>query len=625
MANLAAMRVMLLFLFAFAMGNAHAANFDVELPSPIIREVAYEITLVNLPQAIDSIEVNGTMLPLTHREGKSSFEYRFLHEDQLRIKAFGEVKSVAINSIPLWLSIIPPLLAIVLALVFREVLSSLFIGIAFGSILIAVYGEGALGFLSGFVRIIDTYIISALLDTGHLSIIVFSMLIGALVALVSKNGGMKGVVNILAKYARTARSGQFATYLLGLAIFFDDYANTLVVGNTMRPVSDKLGISREKLSYIVDSTAAPVAAIAFITTWIGAELSYLSVGIENIPEMQGVESAYGIFLGSLQYAFYPILTLIFIFFIIYLKRDYGPMWRAEMKARAEHASLEERPIAQLEAEDADTSARWYNAVVPISSLILVAMLGLVLTGLSQSEFSGAESLLERIAIIIGNADSYRALLWASMSGLLIALLMTVSQRLLDLESAIKAIVNGFESLLPAILILVLAWSLAILTENLHTANFLSSLMKGNVPPFMFPAICFLLAALVSFSTGSSWGTMAILYPLMLGTAWSLGSEYGLEYAENLAIFKNVAACILAGSVLGDHCSPISDTTILSSLATGTNHIQHVRTQMPYALSVGFVAVVFGTLPAAAGISPLLLFPLSIGMLFLVVRFLGKKL
>ncbi len=617
-------RVLLLFLLLISFGS-QAASWQVKAPAPLLDQVEQRFEIDPAGKTLDKIKVNGTEYKVLYDENGAFFKYTPQGESELITEFDTEVKTINIQPIPLWLSIFPPLIAIILALVFREVLISLFIGIAFGAILIAVYAEGMIGIFTGFVRIIDTYIIDAINDRGHISIIVFSMVIGALVGVVSKNGGMKGVVGILSRYARNARSGQFATYLLGIAIFFDDYANTLVVGNTMRPVTDRLGISREKLSYIVDSTAAPVASVAFITTWIGAELSYLSSGIAQIPEMQGQESAYGVFLSSLQYAYYPILTLFFIAFIIFLKRDYGPMWSAEMKARAERSSLDENPVEELEKLDDETEARWYNAVIPILSLVAVAMIGLYVTGVKATDPATEASGLKYLAEVIGNADSYKALLWASLSGLGIAMIMTLSQRLMDIESTMKSIVNGFESLLPAVLILILAWSLAIITEQLHTADFLSSLMRGNVSPLFFPLITFILSALVSFATGSSWGTMAILYPLMLGTSWALGKDFGYEYAENLAIFQNIAASILAGSVLGDHCSPISDTTILSSLATKTDHIQHVRSQMPYALTVGAVAAVVGILPAAAGIPWWLLFPAGILILFGLIKLFGKKL
>jgi len=227
--------------------------------------------------------------------------------------------------------------------------------------------------------------------------------------------------------------------------------------------------------------------------------------------------------------------------------------------------------------------------------------------------------------VIGHSDSYLALLWSSFAGVLVALALSLSQRLLSLKESMESMVKGFSMMLTAILILTLAWSLAGLTENLHTAEFISgSLIDMNVSPYLVPGLAFVLAALVAFSTGSSWGTMAILYPLMLPAVWLLSTNAGLNYDESLMNFHNVVAVILAGSVMGDHCSPISDTTIMSSLASQCNHISHVRTQLPYALTVGLVSLIIGTIPVAYGLPIPLAFVFGFAALYFVIRFFGKK-
>ncbi|RLD34880.1 MAG: Na+/H+ antiporter NhaC family protein [Bacteroidetes bacterium] len=465
-------------------------------------------------------------------------------------------------------------------------------------------------------------------DRGHLSIIIFSMLIGAMVNLITRNGGMKGVVNLLSKHANNARSGQFITWLMGVVIFFDDYANTLVVGNTMRPVTDRLKISREKLAYLVDSTAAPIASIAFVTTWIGAELSYIQDGIDII----GLdENAYMIFFNSLAYSFYPIFTLIFILFLIFRGVDFGPMLRAERKARDTEIDPDDEDFSfsnelnKLEADD-EVKARWFNAVIPVLVIIFGTLAGLVSTGWDAAIWSDESITFGRkISAIIGNADSYTALLWSSLSSVLVALLLTIGQRLLSLKESIDSLINGFRTMLTAVLILILAWSVALITQHMHTATFISnSMLEMSLSPYFVPAITFVLAALISFSTGSSWGTMAILYPLILPATWLITQDSGMEYDSSMHIFYNVVACVLTGSVLGDHCSPISDTTILSSLASSCNHIEHVRTQLPYALTVGIVAILAGTIPAAYGVSSFILFPAGLIVLFIVIIFLGRK-
>ncbi len=613
--------LLLIFLFLDTILGSVSAQ-EIVLPEYILSDVEYSIELQNIPEGLKFIEVNGQSYPLIWEAGIPHFNYTFTSAQELKLK--GSDVNYKVNPIPLWLSVIPPLIAILMALVFREVLSSLLLGTAFGGIVIGVYTDGWTGIFSGLFSVIDTHLINSLSDPSHVSVIVFSMIIGGVVALVSKNGGMQGVVARLARFAQNARSGQMVTYLLGIAIFFDDYANTLVVGNTMRPVTDRLGVSREKLSYIVDSTAAPIAAVGFITTWIGAELGYIESGLSQIPELAGY-SSYGIFISSLQYSFYPILTLIFLFLLIRMKRDFGPMLDAERLARRLKKVEQEDAIrrSKLDAYDPEPPSKAYNAVIPISTIVVVSFIGLYITGTRNLVEVNATGF-QRLSLIIGSADSFEALLWGSFSGLGMAFILTMFQGYLGLEKTVKTLVTGFESLLPAILVLSLAWSLASVTESMHTADFLAGLMKGNLHPALLPTIAFILATLVSFSTGSSWGTMAILYPLLLSTSWMLGSAAGLEVDANLAIFLNVTASVLAGSVLGDHCSPISDTTILSSLATGTDHIQHVRTQLPYALTVGAASILFGTLPSALGAPAWLLIPIAGLVLWLVLRFFGKS-
>lgn len=528
-----------------------------------------------------------------------------------------------IQHMPLWLSLLPPLLAIVLALIFKEVLISLFSGIFLGAFI--VNGLDISMIPISFFETIDKYAIGAMLDSGHASIIIFSLMIGGMVAVISRNGGMQGVVNILSKYAQNKRSAQFVTWFLGVAIFFDDYANTLIVGNTMRPVSDRFKISREKLSYLVDSTAAPVASIAFITTWIGAELGYIGDAIAHL----GLEdqNAYSMFMGSLEYAYYPIFTLVFMLFIIWLQRDFGPMHAAELNAATSSSSsnvnVDSDELKAMEVK-AGITPKAINAILPIVTVVLMVLVGLVYTGWdSDVIYNDQLGFISKLSTTFGNADSYQALLWASLSGTMVALLMTVSGKLMSIGEAMETTVKGFQSLLIAMLILVTAWSLATITEELHTANFLTSMMVGNVDPFLMPTITFLLAAGVSFSTGSSWSTMAILFPILLPATYTLCTSEGLDHETSLSVMYNVIAVIMGGSVFGDHCSPISDTTILSSLASGCNHIDHVRTQIPYALTVGLVSILVGGIFFYLNVPWYIEYLLGFAVLYVIARYVGK--
>lgn len=579
--------------------------------------------------------------------------YKYLHISK---KKNGNSR---VRSIPLWLSILPPLVAIFLALIFKEVILSLFVGIWTGAFIAGgLRIESIYYFFTSVVEVVSKYIMNALNNWGHLAVIVFSLLIGGMVAIISKNGGMAGVVKSLSKYARSPRSTQFITWLLGVAIFFDDYANTLIVGNTMRSLTDKFKISREKLAYIVDSTAAPVSAIAFITTWIGAELGFIDSGLTMISGPMAEMTPYAIFLASLKYSFYPILTLIFMLFIIYTKKDFGPMHKAELRARSTgqvspaRTKSEDEPDMEDLSPVSGASHKWHNAAIPVLTVIFMTIFGLIDTGMSASYSAladagnvvdseswgtvwsqlgllggeGSTGFFGKLGILIGNADSYTALLWASLFGVIVAVIMTVSSKIMSLFDTMHWMTTGFKTMLPALIILTLAWSLALCTEELGTAEFLSSALGDSINPAFMPAIIFILAALIAFSTGSSWSTMAILYPIAIPTTWAICQATNLDPAHSTEILYNVIATVLAASVLGDHCSPISDTTILSSLACDCNHIAHVQTQLPYALTVGGFSLVSVTLAAFFGggfMLSLLLIAASLACLYLIVRKFGK--
>ncbi len=522
------------------------------------------------------------------------------------------------GTMPLWMSILPPLVAIVMALLIKEVISSLFVGILTGTFLMALYGGGspasALG--GGLLRVVDTYVVGSLFDADHVTIVVFTMMIGGMVRIITANGGMQGVVNWLSRRARGPRSGQLMTFFMDLCIFFDDYSNTLVVGNTMRPIADKLKVSREKLAYIVDSTSAPVVAVAFVTTWIGAELSYIQDGISAI----GLNaSAYSVFFHSLAYSFYPFLTLGFVLMIILSGRDFGPMLTAERKAR--QTSLMEMEMMNSVAKPAHI----LDALIPLLVLIFGTIIGLIATGYDASVWQSGTGFFSKLSATIGAANSYKALLWASLASLLTAIVVTLLRGSLEFGKVMEEMVEGFKSMFNAVLILTMAWSIALVTKDMHTAEFVSQLLvQWSLSPMVVPVLTFVLAALIGFSTGTSWGTMAILYPLILPASWLLCQEQGLSVDATMPLFYNVVASVLAGSVMGDHCSPISDTTIMSSLASSCNHLQHVKTQMPYALTVGGVAVLLGVLPTALGLPSWVAFLSAFVVLGLIVRLVGKK-
>lgn len=607
--------------FLFSINAFSSEGRLIQPPSLIIEGVAQKFYL-QLPDSVLPAEVlvNGITTTLQRDESGVYFLKASGKNERsvsLSIKGFNE--TLPINPMPGWLSIIPPLLAILLALLFKEVISALFMGALSGALISGYYVSSVKGLLGGFFTVTDALILDVLSDRDHLSIIVFTLMIGAMVAIIAKNGGMHGLAERVARFASNRRRGQLSTYFLGIVVFFDDYTNTLIVGNTMRPLTDRLKISREKLAYLVDSTAAPVVSIAFVTTWIGAQLGYIESGIDQIDGYSA--GAYEVFLNSLQYAYYPIFTLAFMLMVAWSGRDFGPMLRAEQKA-----ALGENDISSgaklREAEEMEPSEHLqkhaYMALIPILVLLFSTMAGLWITG--TRELQGVASISE----ILGASNSYIALLWGSFSALAVAGAMSIGGRFLTLMQVSEAIVTGFKFMLNAIIILVFAWVLADITAHLHTADFIAGSMLGSgLNPHFVPALTFLAAAAIAFSTGSSWSTMAILYPIILPLSWAISSQAGLESAATAQIFFNVVSCVLAGSVLGDHCSPISDTTILSSLASGCDHLGHVRTQMPYALSVGAVSLIIGTLPAAFGLPWYLLMPLGITVLGILLTLKGK--
>lgn len=570
----------------------------------------------------------------------------------------GKTKTIEIRHIEAWMSLIPPLLAIIMALIFKEVISSLFLGI-FSAIFI-LNGFSFKSLFISFLQVFDTYIVNSLADEDHIYVILFSLFIGGMVAIVSHNGGMAGIVNHLSKYAKSRRSANFITWLLGVTIFFDDYANTLIVGNTMRAVTDKYKISREKLAFIVDSTAAPVASIAFITTWIGAELGYIS---ESIKTTGISESAYSMFLNSLQYAYYPIFMLVFILILIYYKKDFGPMLKAEKRAR-DTGVLDVKSTKKVEVDDVfheeerqdvfeplnPDKHRWYNAFFPIALVLIVTFMGLIYTGTETSlqqlhdkgivlkshsfsnvwtnlhKLSSAEDLsfFRKLGVIIGNSNAYKALIWGSILGILLAIIQTTAQRILRLGQVIESMIVGFKAMMPAIITLILAWTLSQLAQDMNTAGFITNSLLGTISPWVIPGITFVLAAGVAFATGSSWGTMAIVYPLILPTTWAVCQTTGLSISDSMQIMYHVISVVLAGSVLGDHCSPISDTTILSSLASNCNHIEHVKTQLPYAMTVGAVSLFASLVLVNIGFPWFLNFPIGFLLLYMIVKTFGKK-
>jgi len=494
--------------------------------------------------------------------------------------------SAEASGLPPWTSILPPLLAIVLALLFRHVLVALVLGVWLGAFLLS-----GMSFVVSFARLLDTHIVNAIADRGHASILVFSLLLGGMLGLMTQSGGAKGLASWVNTDTTSRRRGQLTTWFLGLLVFFDDYANSLLVGSSMRPVTDRLRISREKLAFLVDATAAPVASLALISSWIGVEVGYIADQFTHL----GIErDAYLTFIETIPFRFYPILMLFFVAWVGFRGRDFGPMLRAERRALEQ--GLVSRPGAQPASDFHEESVpehvpgRPMNALIPVVVVVFVAGLGIYVDGRAKVLSAGLDPSLRAI---VGAASSSAAILWATAAGCLVALALAVWTGALSFGKSIEAWMSGMRSMLFAVVILVLAWALGGVCRDLDTASFLIGAVGDWIAPAFVPATVFIMAALVSFATGTSWGTMAILFPLVVPLAHQIAPG-------NETILLGTVSSILAGSVWGDHCSPISDTTVLSSMATSCDHMDHVRTQLPYALLLGGVSLVCAEIPVAAG-------------------------
>ncbi|MCH7769888.1 MAG: Na+/H+ antiporter NhaC family protein [Bacteroidetes bacterium] len=530
------------------------------------------------------------------------------------------IETLSIRVLPGLLSIVPPLLAILMALIFRQVIVSLIFGVYIGAVFIYNYNP-----LIALLRLIDKYIISAISDTSHIQIIVFTLLFGGVIGLISKSGGTRGIANVIIRFAKTRKSTMISSWLAGLVIFFDDYANTLIVGNLMRPVTDRMKISREKLSFIVDATAAPVASVFIISSWIGFEVGLIQDGLKMIGSDA---DGYSTFLATIPYRFYPISMLLFVFIISYFQRDFGPMYKAERRAWIEGRLFNNSDSNQKSLDEFseifgnEEKAKWYNGIIPIFIIIFGTIIGLVYTGISSLQEQGISDY--GLREIISNSDSYLALLWSSFTACIVAAIMILSQKIMSLSETIDAWFLGIRSMLLAIIILTLAWSIGAITVEMKTADYIISLIGGDISPHYLPVLIFIIAAITSFATGTSWGTMAIMMPIVIPLAHSVAGLNNLVPADSTIILYGVISSVLAGSVFGDHCSPISDTTILSSIASRCNHVDHVRTQLPYALVVAFVSMLLGDILSAYGYSPYLSFGL-IGIVLLgVVLIFGRK-
>lgn len=511
-----------------------------------------------------------------------------------------------------WISILPPLVAIVLAFVTEQVLLSLFIGIFLGSTMLNGWNP-----FFGLLRSMDEYIVGSLGDPDSASVIIFLLAIGGMIGLINKMGGTLAIAESLGKKVKNPKSAQLFTWILGIFVFFDDYANSLIVGPTMSPITDKHNVSKEKLSYIIDSTAAPITGIAVVSTWVGYMISVIVDTYRNM----GVEiNGYSTYLKTIPYMYYCIFALLMVLMTILTQREFGPMYEAEKRARLTgklvadgSTPMSGDEIARMEVKE-DVDLKISSAVVPIVTLVVVVFLGIWYTGYLDA--GGAVGFREAFS----NGDSFKALLWGSLIASMVAMIMGIAQKVFTVGEAFDTWLEGAKSMLIACTILVLAWSIGSVTQDVGTADFLVGAVSGKIPVSILPVIVFIISGLISIATGTAWGTMAIVTPLAI----PLVESYIQTGADPVMSIITIST-VLSGAILGDHVSPISDTTIMASMGAGSDHMDHVKTQMPYGMLVAGVSIICYLIAGLTLLNPVIILLIGLVLLYAILKIIGKPL
>ncbi len=507
------------------------------------------------------------------------------------------------------LALVPAIVAIVLAVWKRQVIVSLLLGVWIGATIINGFNP-----LKGILETFSTFIVKkSLADPWNIGIIVFCLAIGGMIGVIGKMGGTAAIANALAKKATDVRSTQLSTALMGASIFFDDYANSMIVGNTMRPITDSHNISREKLAYIVDSTAAPISSMAPLSTWIAMELGLIASGLKSI----NVEAnAMVVFAQSIPFRFYSLFALALVFILIWQKKDYGKMLKAEIRAR-KTGQVYAEGSNPLVAEDKDllpdegTKGSIWDAGLPILLFLFITIFGLWYSGYGPEK---------SIRDCFGDADASIVLTWAAFISSIAAIIKGLIDKKFSLKTSVEAWVAGAKTMMVAIIILTLAFALKAVITDMGLATWLVEVTQDALSGTVLPIITFLIAVVIAFATGTSWGTNSILMPIVIPIAAAI-SNVGTEVTP---LVVSTIGAVLTGAVFGDHCSPISDTTILSSMASGSDHIDHVRTQMPYAITAGGFAIVLGFIPSSLGVPVWVCLAVGIIGLIFFVKVFGRE-
>ena len=496
-------------------------------------------------------------------------------------------------------ALVPPLVAIVLALITKEAYSSLFIGVVLGALMSAG---------CSFYGTVDNVAVAGISDAiaGNAGILLFLVILGIVVALVNKSGASRAFGKWAESHIKTKTGACLATFLLGVLIFIDDYFNCLTVGSVMSPVTDSKKISRVKLAYLIDATAAPVCMIAPISSWAAAVS-----GCVDSDRYSGIQ----LFIKAIPYNFYSIFTLVFIIAISIMQFDYGKMKQFEIKAEKDGdlssltLSEEEERTLRVDGPKSPSKGALIDLIIPIIILIAFSVWGLLKNGYEAIEYQGS------FTDAFSNTDAYVGLPWGSLLALIVIIFYLIIRRVVTFQEAMECVPKGFIAMVPAMIILTLATSLKAMTNNLEASAFVQNVMdNAQGLQWMLPAIVFVVACLVSFATGTSWGTFGILIPIVSAI-----------FPETSGLFfVGISAC-LAGAVCGDHCSPISDTTIMSSAGAHCNHINHVETQLPYAITVAIISFVCYILAGILNMANITWLSIPAGIVLVVVTlFVIKK-
>ncbi len=543
--------------------NAFAA------PDPVDR-TSFVVTVDNENVEYDLTDADSA-LSYVDGDSDSGYGYANNYQNDPDFKshidtAIAKVRESVSQYATFW-SLIPPIIAIVLALITKEVYSSLFLGILAGGIIYSNFN-----FETTVVHVFQDGFINTVADSYNIGIIIFLVLLGALVSMMNKAGGSAAFGRWATKHVKTRVGAQLMTIALGVLIFIDDYFNCLTVGSVMRPVTDKQNISRAKLSYLIDATAAPVCIIAPISSWAAA--------VAGFAKGAGADSGISLFIQAIPYNFYALLTIVMMIYLALSKSDFGPMKSHEDNAKNGDIFTTGEEVVEGSFEKANPKGRVLDLVLPVIFLIIACVVGMIYSG---GFFTAGEEGYRNIITAFSNSDASVGLVFGSFVTLIVAVIYFLIRGVISFKDCMASIPDGFKAMVPAILILVCAWTLKTMTDSLGAKIFISQLIEGSAGSLQLflPAIIFLIAVGLSFSTGTSWGTFGILIPIVLSV---------FSAVDGPITIIAISAC-MAGAVCGDHCSPISDTTIMASAGAQCNHINHVSTQLPYAMTVAAVSFV----------------------------------